>query len=492
MMSEFPEAWCTMALSDAVINIMITDKKIPQKEYLIEGMYPVFDQGQNYIGGYTDKKDKLVECELPVVVFGDHTRVIKFVNRPFAAGADGVKVLQPKHFYLPKLFEYFTHYLAVKLPDHGYARHYQHLAKSIIPLPPLKEQHRIVAKIEELFSELDKGIENFKTAREQLKVYRQALLKHAFSGKLTEQWRAENPDKLESTEILLERIQNERQQRYQQQLKEWEANGKQGSKPKAPKTMAPLTAEELAELPELPEKWEYVSLLNLIMEVADVDHKMPKAQRDGIPYISTKDFFDQEAINYSMAKRISADDYYNLCKKIKPEYADLLLSRYGTVGEVRKVDYQGDFQASYSIAILKTLKNQSEFIDYLKWAIRSEVIQKQIRKYIRATAQPDLGLVDIRRLAIPVPAREEQVRIIEILEVNLSELDQLDQTIATALQQADVLRQSILKKAFSGQLVPQNPDDEPASALLERIKLEKAERATQNNLNKNQKRKTLA
>src|SRR5690606_20492978 len=69
--------------------------------------------------------------------------------------------------------------------------HYQHLVKSTIPLPPLPEQHRIVAKIEELFSELDKGIENLKTARAQLKVYRQALLKHAFEGKLTAQWRAE-------------------------------------------------------------------------------------------------------------------------------------------------------------------------------------------------------------------------------------------------------------------------------------------------------------
>ena len=95
-------------------------------------------------------------------------------------------------------------------------------SKLSVPLPPTSEQHRIVAKIEALFSELDKGIESFKTAREQLKIYRQALLKHAFSGKLTEQWRAENQDKLETAEALLQRIQTEREQRYQQQLKDWE------------------------------------------------------------------------------------------------------------------------------------------------------------------------------------------------------------------------------------------------------------------------------
>ena len=91
------------------------------------------------------------------------------------------------------------------------------------PLPPLNEQHRIVAKIEELFSELDKGIESLKTARAQLKVYRQAVLKHAFEGKLTAQWRKENKDKLETPEQLLARIKQERAARYERQLKEWEA-----------------------------------------------------------------------------------------------------------------------------------------------------------------------------------------------------------------------------------------------------------------------------
>ncbi|HNO75477.1 MAG TPA: restriction endonuclease subunit S [Nitrosomonas mobilis] len=191
MMNEFPESWEAMELSDAVINIAITDKKIPQKEYLSEGAFPVIDQGQDYVGGYTDKKEKLVDCELPVIVFGDHTRVIKFVNRPFAPGADGIKILQPQRFFNPKLLEYFMCHIGTHLTNHGYARHYQHLVKSTIPLPPANEQHRIVAKIEELFSELDKGIENLKTARAQLKVYRQALLKHAFEGKLTAKWRAE-------------------------------------------------------------------------------------------------------------------------------------------------------------------------------------------------------------------------------------------------------------------------------------------------------------
>jgi type I restriction enzyme, S subunit len=133
-----------------------------------------------------------------------------------------------------------------------------------LPLPSLNEQNRIVAKIEELFSELDQGIDNLKTAQAQLKVYRQALLKHAFEGKLTAEWRAQNADKLESASALQQRIQDAREQRYEQQLAEWQANGKQSSKPKSPKPITPLTKEELAELAELPEGWGLVRLGDIV------------------------------------------------------------------------------------------------------------------------------------------------------------------------------------------------------------------------------------
>jgi type I restriction enzyme S subunit len=137
-----------------------------------------------------------------------------------------------------------------------------------LPFPPLPEQNQIVAKIEELFSELDNGIENLKKAREQLKTYRQAVLKYAFEGKLTKEWRslhrrAGNPP--ESAEKLLEQIKTEREKHYQKQLEDWEkvcelvrADGKKKpAKPKKPKELPPLTEKELAELPELPEGWNW-------------------------------------------------------------------------------------------------------------------------------------------------------------------------------------------------------------------------------------------
>ncbi|MGH7451885.1 MAG: restriction endonuclease subunit S [bacterium] len=131
------------------------------------------------------------------------------------------------------------------------------LSRLTIPLPPLTEQHRIVAKIEELFSDLDAGIASLKQAQVQLKTYRQAVLKYAFEGKLTAAWREQHQP--EPAEKLLAQIKAEREKQYQQQLAEWQKAGAEGkskkkpAKPQKPKEFPPLTEAELAELPEPPE-----------------------------------------------------------------------------------------------------------------------------------------------------------------------------------------------------------------------------------------------
>lgn len=157
------------------------EKKLKQKEYISEGCLPIVDQGKCLIGGYSNDTSKELSCKLPVIVFGDHTRVVKYVDFPFAPGADGIKVLEPKSRILPKFLYYATQYLVLRLEDKGYARHYQHIEKKEIDIPELEEQKRIVAKIEEMLSQLDDGVETLNKTKEQLKVYRQAVLKEAFS-----------------------------------------------------------------------------------------------------------------------------------------------------------------------------------------------------------------------------------------------------------------------------------------------------------------------
>lgn len=390
-----------------------------------------------------------------------------------------------------------------------------------INLAPLHEQHRIVAKIEALFSELDKGIENFKTAREQLKIYRQALLKHAFSGKLTEQWRAENQNKLESAEALLQRIQTERQQRYQQQLKEWEqsksppapllqrgvtgpSTGKENaaaattpfittdavippfekgglggiSKPKPPKTLPPLTAEELAELPELPSEWLKVKVSYLLAEDL-CNGKSVKDRQGGFPVLRLNALIDGK-IDLSISKE---GDWTEIqAKNYLVKDGDFLVSRgngskhlVGRGGIARIQVGRNNFVAFPDTMIRIRLSNSLVYLDYFSFYWDSPVIRNQVEKTARTTA----GIYKINQALIedyvlPLPCLEEQKVISNLLDSSLSNIDQLDQTITTALQQAEALRQSILKKAFSGQLVPQDPSDEPASMLLERIRAEKS------------------
>ena len=378
----------------------------------------------------------------------------------------------------------FVYYLLSKITAELYAKAHGsgmvHVTKgkfesTEILLPPLNEQHRIVTKIEELFSELDKGAESLKTAQAQLKVYRQALLKHAFEGKLTAQWRADNPDKLETAAALQQRIARERQARYQQQLADWQTAGQAGPKPKTPKPLPPLTAEELAELPELPEGWGWVKLGALIDEPAYGTSKKCDYETAGVGVlripnvVSGKvDATDLKFAQFSPEETAA----YRL------ETGDLLMIRSnGSVSIVGKCALVSPPDTAYLYAgYLIRLRPLQPLVQpaYLAQLLSSHELRKQIEYKAKSTSGVNnINSGEIQSLVLPICGLTEQKLILAELESKLSEADQLDQTLTTALQQADVLRQSILKKAFCGQLVKQDKNDEPAAALLERIRTER-------------------
>lgn len=419
-----------------------------------------------------------------------------------------------------------------------------HVYDEIVLLPPLSEQHRIVAKIEELFSELDKGIENLKTAQAQLKVYRQALLKHAFEGKLTAQWRAQrrakqtvapaqagaqllndmdsrptpsrgqamrgndeagsgNDEPLETAEALLKRIQQERAQRYQQQLAEWEKSpsipllqrgkptstapipplekgGRGGiSKPKPPKSLPPLTAEELAELPELPEGWGWVkvgTVSSVGTGITPLKGRSDFYANGNIPWVTSgalNDNFVTEASDYVTDLALKETNL-----RIYPKHT-LLIALYGE-GKTRGKCSELLIEAATNQAIAAIVQEGmlEKLRKYMKWFFQKNY--GDIRLKSSGGVQSNLNLSIIENTLFPMCSIEEANQVVDAIEMKLSEIDQLDQTITTSLQQAEALRPSILKKAFSGQLVPQDPNDEPASELLARIKAERL--ASQGNL----------
>ncbi len=124
---QVPVYWEVIPFNKATVLVSDKGKRIKQSSYLKVGKIPVIDQGQEYIGGYTDNEEMAFDGDLPVVIFGDHTRTIKYADKRFAVGAEGVKILKPADCYEPKFFYYLLS--SLRIPSRGYSRHFQFLKK---------------------------------------------------------------------------------------------------------------------------------------------------------------------------------------------------------------------------------------------------------------------------------------------------------------------------------------------------------------------------
>ena len=171
--------WETKSFEDCIETVKYT-KKVPSKDYKDEGLYPIISQEDELISGYWDSEDDIFKVSSPVVIFGDHTRVLKYVDFDFVLGADGVKILQPKKFLDAKYFLYFLKNTNIK--SLGYARHYRLLKELEIPLPPLEEQKRIVKVLDEKFAMLETVRANAKANLQNAKDLFQSQLTKAFSN----------------------------------------------------------------------------------------------------------------------------------------------------------------------------------------------------------------------------------------------------------------------------------------------------------------------
>lgn len=471
-MSDLPKGWTRVDFDGAVDVISDRGFRIKQKDYLPSGKLPVVDQGEGLIGGYTDDLDAQVTSPVPVIVFGDHTRRFKFVKFSFAVGADGVKLFSPTPIWNPEFL--FLQLGTIDLENRGYGRHYQHLRKESLVLAPVAEQTRIVEKLEELLSDLDAGVAELKAAQKKLAQYRQSLLKAAVEGALTADWRTQHPP-AETGEQLLQRILTERRARWEaKQLAKFQGQGKAPPKDWQKKYPEPVQPET-SGLPALPQGWVW-SAIGQCFHVAvgaTPSRKEAGYWDGGIPWVSSGEVrFSRIA---ETKETITEEGLNNSSTQLNPP-GSVMLGMIGegkTRGQVAILDIEAANNQNCAAIWVPDTDLPPEFVYAWLWSRYEDT-----RRGSSGNNQPALNKSLVERMSLPLPPVAEAQEISRRLEAQLDGIAQQEAAIERLLKQSTAQRQNILRAAFTGQLVPQDPSDEPASVLLERIRAERAARET--------------
>lgn len=358
---------------------------------------------------------------------------------------------------------------------------------------PAAEQTRIVAKLEELLSELDAGVAELKAAQKKLAQYRQSLLKAAVEGALTAEWRA-NTTPTETGAQMLERILTERLARWEaKQLAKFAEQGKTPPKDWQKKYPEPVKPDT-TDLPELPEGWVWTSLDSLIDEGPQNGLYLPGNKYGaGAPILRIDDYQigwhrARAALNLVEASPSEIDTYSAVT-------GDIVINRVNSMTHLGK-------SLLISDALNRTLFESNMMRLRLSTAVSSEFVvhylgsdigrARLIKNAKQAVNQASINQQDVRITPIPLMPGDEQNAILQLLAEQLEAATELEHTTAHAVKQSTAQRQNILRAAFAGELVPQDPNDEPASVLLGRIRAERAERAKQPRPRKTKQQKEIA
>ena len=337
------------------------------------------------------------------------------------------------------------------------------------------QQTRIVAKLEELLSDLDAGVAELKAAQKKLAQYRQSLLKAAVEGALTAEWRAKHQP-LETGAQLLQRILQERRARWEaRQLARFAEQGKTPPKDWQKKYPEPVQPDT-TDLPELPQGWVWASVEQLSVDQRYGSSAKTNEEASGIPVLRMGNIqdgrLDIEKLKYLPS---SHEEFPDLLL----QSGDMLFNRTNSpelVGKtaVFRSEVEPCSYASYLIAVRFASGVVPELVSacinssYGRHWVKSVVVQQ--------VGQANVNGSKLAALAIPLPPESEQMEILRCLANQAQAAFDQEANVRKALKQSTAQRQNILRAAFSGQLVPQDPHDEPASALLERIRAERAAR----------------
>lgn len=348
------------------------------------------------------------------------------------------------------------------------------LADALIPVAPAAEQTRIVTKLDELLSDLDAGVAELKAAQKKLAQYRQSVLKAAVEGALTAEWRAKSKP-TETGAQLLERILTERRARWEgKQIAKFREQGKTPPKDWQKKYPEPVQPD-ITDLPELPEGWVWAGLGQLLAELTS-------GSRDWAPYYGRGQSIFVMAQNVrpwrpDFSYKQYVDPPIDHRDRVRSEIQadDLLTTIVGAnTGQVCRVaEAIVSHFVCQSVALMRlVMPAMSEFVNVV---LNSEGHgQRQFREMNYGAGRPHLSFDQLESVLVPMPPMREQAQVVSVVADALDMYEQVDAELERLFKQSTAQRQNILRAAFAGQLVPQDPNDEPASALLASIRAERA------------------
>lgn len=376
---------------------------VKNDEYSDDFKIPVLTAGKSFIIGKTNENFGIYD-KLPVIIFDDFTTASQFVNFKFKVKSSAMKILSVRHHSLDIKFFYYL-MKTINCPHDTHKRYWiSDYSQKEISLPPLAEQGRIVAKIEELFAGIDAGVENLKSVKNQIALYRQSVLKSAF-------------------------------------LK--------------------VTA------------WEKLSNICLVIKVGPFGTMLHEADyiSNGIPLVNPSQIKNSKILP-KQDKCISPQKAEEL-KEYRLMQGDIVLGRRGEMGRCATVDEMEVGWLCGTGSILIRLKKQMN-APFYNFFLASPLNVRYLEDNATGTTMKNLNEKIVANIPVPVPTLAEQERIVAEIESRFERADALETAVDRALNDAEKLKQAVLKKAFSGELVPQNPDDEPASVLLDRIRAARA------------------
>ena len=349
--------------------------------------------------------------------------------------------------------------------------------ETVVRISPLPEQHRIVDKIDELFSDLDAGVSALQRAKANLKRYRASVLKSAVEGRLTVEWRKEHPQS-EDGGMLLDRILWERKEKWEKdQLLKFKEKGKEPTKGWGSKYEEP-SAPDTSELPELPEGWVWASLHAVAF--FQNGHAFPSKDYsdNGVRLLRPGNLFDDGTVRWT--------DKNTRClpKQWETDCPEYIVGEDEVVMNLTAQSLKDDFLGRACITgdgekcllnqrLARITPNSAISSRYLLFLLKSRLFRELVKGLNTGSLIQHMFTSQLKNFVFPLPPLAEQEQIVSLVDERLSQIDSAEKTIDAELIRAKRLRQSILKQAFEGKLVPQDPKDEPASVLLEQIKASK-------------------